>query len=99
MLLTGYYYRMACQMTLFARLLDKPEDERRYSELAEKIKAAFKAEFIGKVPDSQCYLSALLYFGMADDKEDVTGGWLKRCARPTAICFAASLAPSLCCAP
>lgn len=71
-LLTGYYYRMACQMTLFARLLDKPEDERRYSELAEKIKAAFKAEFIGKVPDSQCYLSALLYFGMADDKADVT---------------------------
>lgn len=46
--------------------------------MAEKIKAAFKAEFIGKVPDSQCYLSALLYFGMADDKEDVTRRLVKK---------------------
>lgn len=71
-LLTGYFYRMAGQMAQFAGLLDREEDQTRYQALAQRVRNAFEREFLGKVPDSQTYLSALLYFGLAPDPEETT---------------------------
>jgi len=42
---TAYFYHDAQLMARYATLLKKPEDARRFSELAEKLKAAFNQKF------------------------------------------------------
>ena len=45
---TGYYYMDAQLLSEFARILGRPEDEKRYGMLAEAIKKAFNARFLRK---------------------------------------------------
>lgn len=43
----------------------------KFARLAEETRAAFHREFDGRVPDSQTYLSMLLFFNLTDDREGV----------------------------
>ena len=47
-------------------------DNTRFVLLAEKTRAAFHREFDGRIPDSETYLSMLLFFNLTDDRKDVT---------------------------
>lgn len=68
-LLTGISIRVYELMAEIARVTG--HDAGKYLDLAEKTRRAFAERFIGKVPDSQSYLAMLLYFHLADDREDV----------------------------
>ncbi|MBS1563112.1 MAG: family 78 glycoside hydrolase catalytic domain, partial [Bacteroidetes bacterium] len=69
---TAYYYRMLDYMQGFARLLQKPEDEKEYAELAGHIREAFNKKFYH--PKTSSYSNSTvtsnllpLYFGIAPD--------------------------------
>ena len=68
-LLTGISIRVYELMAEIARVTG--HDDAKYLDLAAETRRAFAERFIGKVPDSQSYLSMLLYFHLADDREDV----------------------------
>lgn len=42
---TGYYYMDAKRISSFARLLGEPEEEAKYRDLAERVRAAFNRKF------------------------------------------------------
>ena len=42
---TGYYYMDARRMEYFSKVLEKPDEEARYRDLAERIRAAFNRRF------------------------------------------------------
>ena len=69
---SAYYYNNCRIMARAARLLENPEDETHFSELAEKIKAGFNGRFFK--PDENKYGSGTqtsyvlpLAFGMVDE--------------------------------
>jgi alpha-L-rhamnosidase len=68
---TAYYFRDSQIVSLAAALCDKPEEARKYAELAQSIKAAFSKRFFN--PDTAIYgngsqtaLSCALYQGLVE---------------------------------
>jgi len=45
---TSYYYHCLQLMARFAKLVDKPEDEKRFAETSQKLKTAFNDRFFDK---------------------------------------------------
>lgn len=69
---TAYYYRLLWNMQRFAKLLNKPEDEKAFAALSNNIREAFNKKFFNK--QKKCYSNNTvtanilpLYFNMAPD--------------------------------
>ena len=45
---SSYFYEILKMMTTYAKMIDKPDDEKHYSDLAAKLKIAFNNEFLNK---------------------------------------------------
>jgi len=82
---TCYYFADVCILAKAAKLLNKPEDETKYSALAQKIKAAFNQKYYH--PDTKTYasgtqteMSAPLYWGLVPEemRVEVTANLVKR---------------------
>ena len=68
---TAWFYYSTSTLSRIAGVLGEKEDEARYGDLAQKIKMAYRKEFLsGKLPDSprQCKYVRPLYMGLADTK-------------------------------
>ena len=70
---TAYYYNAIRILSKVAHLLWKSADERQYSDLADKVKAAFNRAFYDEATGtyskgSQTGMSCALYFGLVEDK-------------------------------
>jgi hypothetical protein len=68
---TAFYYQDAEIMRRVAGLLNKPQDERNYFELAKKIRTAFNEKFYNSTnhfyaTDSQCANAIPLVFGICE---------------------------------
>ncbi len=65
---TAHYYQAACLVREMAGLLDKPDEQKKYSQLADQIRSAFIAKFIdnsGKIDiGTQGAQSFGLYMGL-----------------------------------
>lgn len=83
---TAYLYHDAVLASKAAGILGKPEDERKYADLAERVRKAFNAKFYDAktglyANGSQCAQSAALYFGLADDRPAVLSALLANVAK------------------
>jgi len=70
---TAYYYRMLCLMQRFAEIVNKPADQKSFSETATATKEAFNQKFLNKNTgqyDNNTVTANLLplYFGMVPPK-------------------------------
>ena len=69
---TAYYVRSASLMARIARVLDLPAEAARYGELADRVRAAWQAEFVtpdGQVrPDTQANLVRALAFDLVPEE-------------------------------
>lgn len=65
---TAIYYDDVNILARTARLLGREEDARRYGELAENIRKAFRAKY-SKLPDSQTGRAMPLVVGLVDSQE------------------------------
>ena len=68
-LLTGISIHLYEMMVKIAEITGR--DGAKFARLAEETRAAFHREFDGKVPDSQTYLSMLLFFNLTDRPKEV----------------------------
>lgn len=69
---TAWFYYTCANLVKMAELLEKQEDAETYRELAEKIKAAYRTEFLknGEVdPQRQCRYVRPIYMGLAEEAE------------------------------
>ena len=71
---TGYFYNAASTIVKMARILGKQEDVAYYSDLAEKIKAAFRKKFYDPAThtvsgDCQTATALMLYQDLAEPEE------------------------------
>lgn len=75
---TGFFYNAAMTMVKLAKIFGKDEDAAYYTELAGKIRAAFREKFYDKANslvkgDCQTATATMLFFGLYDDDEEKTG--------------------------
>ena len=70
---TAFYFLCADRLSRISGLLGKPEEARRYTQLAEGIKAAWRREFRNAegsyATGSQCSLAIALVMGLAEDRD------------------------------
>jgi alpha-L-rhamnosidase len=71
---TAYFYNTASTISKIAKILGAIEDEKTYSELAKKIKEAFRKKFFDKenmkiAGDCQTSVACMLYQGLAEEEE------------------------------
>ena len=69
---TAYYFRSASLMARIAEILDKPEDAKKYAEIAENAKKAYRHACTknGKIrSDRQCEYVRPIAFGLLDGEE------------------------------
>ena len=69
---TAYYFRSASLMTQIAEILDKPEDAKKYAEIAENAKKAYRYTCTknGKIrSERQCEYVRPIAFGLLDGEE------------------------------
>lgn len=69
---TAWFYYSTKHLAQMAHILDKHEDEQRYAELADRIKQAYREEFLsnGNVQSKrQCKYVRPLYMGLASDDQ------------------------------
>ena len=69
---TAWLYQSTKQVAEMAVLLGKPEDEKKYTELAEKVRKAYRKEHLrgGKVKSNrQCRYVRPVFMGLADPEE------------------------------
>ena len=69
---TAYYFRSAWLLSRIARILDKPEDAKKYAEIAEKAKLAYRHCCLkdGRIVSRrQCEYVRPLAFGLLDGDE------------------------------
>ncbi|HOP11223.1 MAG TPA: family 78 glycoside hydrolase catalytic domain [Oscillospiraceae bacterium] len=71
---TGCFYDAALKLSKMAKLLGKPEDEKYYTELAGKIKAAFRKKFYDEAThtvagDCQTSTAAMLFQEIAEPED------------------------------
>ena len=70
---TAYYFRSASLMAQIAEILDKPEDAKKYAEIAENAKKAYRHTCTkdGKIrSDRQCEYVRPIAFGLLDGEEN-----------------------------
>ena len=78
LLWNAFYYREADLMARLAAVLDKPEDEKRYSSLAQKVRRFWNDTFVdketgrtvtmdGKPCDTQCSYALSIEYGVIED--------------------------------
>jgi alpha-L-rhamnosidase len=76
---TGYYYQDARIVSMVATILDRPEDDRKYGELADRIRESFRKQVMkpgGHVAnDSQTALSCAVFQRLAarEDRPAIVG--------------------------
>lgn len=82
---TCYYFADASILAKAAKLLNRPEDEQRYTALVQKIKEAFNAKYFHSETNSyadgtQTEMSAPLYWGLVPEeaKSEVAANLAKR---------------------
>ena len=69
---TAWLYQSTRQISEMAALLGKKDDEKKYAELAEKVRKAYRKEYLkgGKVrSDRQCRYVRPVFMGLADPEE------------------------------
>ena len=69
---TAYYFRSASLLTQIAQILDKPEDAKRYAEIAENVKKAYRFSCTKKGEirsERQCEYVRPLAFGLLQGAE------------------------------
>ncbi len=71
---TGFFYYAAVMLAKMARLLEKPEDEAYYTDMAAQIRAVFRSRFFDPVSctvkgDCQTATAVMLYFGLYEPEE------------------------------
>lgn len=69
---TAWFYHSAKQLSQMAEILGKEEDQRKYSNLAEKIQKAYKREFLqwgGVQSKRQCKFVRPIAMEIADEKQ------------------------------
>ena len=84
---TAYYFTDVSILARTAKLLNKQDDEKKYTRLAEKIKQAFNTKYLNRTTGiyadgTQTELSVPLYWGLVPDelKGEVAGNLAKRVA-------------------
>lgn len=68
---TAWFFYSCKQVSEMAAILKKPEDQKKYADLADKIRKAYQKEFLrrGKVTGKrQCRYVRPLYMGLVDEK-------------------------------